>query len=82
MYNNGFIKFMRTDNAKAIMKKPMCFTLLALIAQRAKRSGEISIHGLDNGEALIGDHQSIGMTQQQYRTAKKLLEKYTRRQRS
>ena len=76
MTNGGFIKFMRSDNARELLKRPKCFALLAQIAQRARRSGELNIHDLGTGEALVGDRDSIGLTQQEYRTAKKFLEKH------
>lgn len=75
MSNGGFIKFMRSDNARELLKRPKAFCLLALIAQRAKRSDELSIHDLGIGEALIGDRGSVGLSQQEYRSAKAFLEK-------
>lgn len=66
---------MRSANARELLKRPKCFALLALIAQRARRTGEINLHDLNVGEALIGDHKTVGLTQQEYRTAKKTLER-------
>ena len=76
MGNTGFIKFIKSANTKELMKRPKCFVLLALIAVHAKRTNELNVHGLTIGEAFIGDHRSIGLTQQEYRTAKKNLEKF------
>ena len=75
MSNGGFIKFMRSDNARELLKRPKAFCLLALIAQRAKRSDDLSIHGLGTGEALIGDRGAVGLSPQEYRTAKAFLQK-------
>jgi len=70
MINGSFIKLMRSKNALELMKRPKSFMLLAQIAQRARRTSELNIDGLAVGEALIGDHESIGLTEQEYRTAK------------
>lgn len=51
---------------------PNAFLLLTLIAQRASRSNN-SVTGLNIGECYIGDHQSCGLTRQQYRTAIEIL---------
>lgn len=71
----SFIKFMITENTIELTKKPNALSLLALIAIRAKRTNGISVNGLEIGEALIGDYKNCGLTEQKYRTAKKLLEK-------
>ncbi len=49
-------------------KLPKAFLLLTLISLRARR---ISGHpdGLEIGDAKIGDHESCGLTRQEYRTA-------------
>ena len=67
-----FIQMMRTPETLEIFKHPKTFILLAQIAYRARRTNSI-IDGLEPGEALIGDHGSIGLSQQEYRTAKKNL---------
>ena len=72
---NGFIKLMRSRNTLVLLQRPKCFVLLSLIALRARRTGEINMHNLGIGEALIGDREAIGLTQQEYRTAKSALEK-------
>jgi len=46
-----------------------------MIAIRAWRGPGISPRGWDIGEALIGNYSTMGMTQQEYRTAKKHLKK-------
>ena len=55
------------------MKLHKAFVLLAQIAQRARRTSDLDIDELAVGEALVGDHESIGLTEQEYRTAKKHL---------
>jgi len=50
--------------------------LLKIIAGRARRTNEFNVLNLKIGEAFLGDYRSYGMTQQQYRTAKKQLTKW------
>ena len=73
--NNGFIKFRLSKNSQEILKRPKAFTLLAQIALKAKRTNSLSVDYLKFGEALITDPQQCGLTQQEYRTAKKQLKK-------
>ena len=70
----GWIKLHRSSETLELLKKPNEFSLYTMIAIRAKRTGDFNVHNLEVGEALIGDHQSCGLTQRQYRTAKKNLE--------
>ena len=70
---DGFVKFHRSADTLELIKKPKAFALLALIALRAKRTNCLSIHSLEPGEALIGDHKECGLTQREYRTAKSWL---------
>jgi hypothetical protein len=59
------------------MMYPIAFTLLTQVARRALRTGQqFNPHNLKVGQALLGDHQSIGATQQEYRTAKSQLESW------
>ena len=71
-----YVQLIRSKETEELMKKPYCFMLLSHIALRAKRTNDFSVHNLVIGEALIGDYRSIGLTEQKYRTAKKLLEKW------
>ena len=73
---NSFVKLIRSEDTMELMKKPREFMLLTLIAYRAKRTIAFNHLGLEIGEALIGDHQSCGLTERQYRTAKKNIEKW------
>jgi hypothetical protein len=72
----GFIKLMRHDDVEQlIVQKPKAFLLLTLIAWRARRSDErCKFTGLDQGQAMIGDYKSCGLSRQEYRTALRWLE--------
>jgi hypothetical protein len=70
---SGFLKLMRGEDTAELIKDHKAFTLLALIAYRARRNGAFSVDGLSTGEALIGDYKSCGLTQQAYREAKQRL---------
>jgi hypothetical protein len=71
----GFFKILRTKQTLELMKDPKAWTLFSLIAYRAKRTNEASIYGLKIGEALIGDYKSCGLSEKEYRNAKKRLAK-------
>jgi len=72
-----FVKFMESDNTKRILQKPKAFALLAQIAIRCQKSADTPNKiGLVQGEALIGDYASVGLTKKEYRTAKNQLEKW------
>ena len=73
--SNGWIKLNRSENTRELQKNAKAFTLLSVIATRAKRTDCISIYGLSVGQAMLGDHKSYGLTRQEYRTAKNKLEK-------
>jgi len=71
----GWFKAMRTDEAiELIAKNPLAYTLAAMIALRARWRAGFNRHGLDVGEAMLGDFEKCGMSEKQYRTAKKHLE--------
>lgn len=75
MSKSRFIKLIDSEKTEWLLfKHPNAFLLLTIIAKRARRiSGHID--GLQIGDALIGDHESAGLSRQQYRTAlKKLIE--------
>jgi len=71
-----FYKIIRSQETLDLLKHPYEFTLLALIAYRARRYCNLKTNGLETGEAMIGDYQTIGLSRQQYRTALKNLEKW------
>lgn len=53
------------------------FVLFNIICWRAKRKNCFSVHGLEMGEAMIGDWEICGFSSEKvYRNAKKRLEKY------
>ena len=52
------------------------FLLLYQIACRAKRTDSFNRYNLAIGEALVGDFKNIGLTEGQYREAKKFLAKH------
>jgi hypothetical protein len=68
-----FIKLFRGDITLELMKYPPAFMLLCQIALRARRTDKFNQYNLLPGQALIGDHNSIGLTMKQYRTAKNKL---------
>lgn len=72
----GFIKLMRSEATRELLKDPKAFGLLTAIALRAKRTDDFNIHGLKPGQALIGDHTAYGLTEQEYRSAKSRLQRY------
>lgn len=70
-----FIKFIPSEEAMYLLKKKgHAFRLLTIIAEAARRY-ENGTHGLRTGEAFIGGFEDYDMTEQNYRTAKKILEK-------
>ena len=71
--SKGFIKLNRSEEAEELLiKHPNAYLLLNLAALRAQRTKNHH-SGLAIGEALIGDWKAMGLTEQQYRTAKKHL---------
>ncbi len=72
----GFIKLMRSDATRGLLRDGPAFQLLTQIALRAKRTNDFNIHGLQIGQALIGDYASCGLTRRKYRTAMAHLERY------
>ncbi len=76
MSKNGFVKLYR-EGLELLEGSSSAFFLLTLIALRARRKGSMySTHKLKMNEAVIGDHETIGLTRQQYRSAMEKLEKY------
>lgn len=65
---------MRGEFAETLIRRsPNAFTLLAVIAMRARYASGSSLDGLTQGQAQIGDHANYGMTEKAYRCAKELL---------
>lgn len=71
-----YIKLMRSEIVVQLLRDPNAFVLATVIAYRARRTDSFNVHGLDVGEALIGDHASYGLTRQQYRGAMQRLKKW------
>jgi hypothetical protein len=55
---------------------PHAFMILFAIALRARYSDGFNADGLQPGEAMLGDYGKLGMTEQEYRTAKQQLQKF------
>lgn len=72
----SWIKCHRTEESLQLATKPEAFMLLWQIAYRAQRKGTFNLHNLKVGEAFLGDYKNLGMTQGQYRQAKKFLQKH------
>jgi len=72
----GFLKLVRGEQTVELLKHPNTFTLLAVIAYRARRRNLFDNERLGVGEALLGDYANYGLTEQQYRTAKTKLQQW------
>ena len=73
----SYIKCYRSDEANELLAaNNKAFLLLFQIATRAKRTSSFNRYNLDIGEALVGDFKEIGLTEGQYRQAKKFLAKH------
>ena len=70
MNQPGFIKLMRTDESRELMRDTAAFVLLAAIARRARYSRAPALDGIGFGQALIGDHRAYGLTRKQERCAR------------
>ncbi len=68
-----FVQMIRSEIFDELVKTPLAFVLLAIIARRAKRTDKYNRNNLQAGEALIGDYKNYGMSEQNYRTAKSQL---------
>ena len=68
-----FIKASRSETASFLDFNPNANHLLNVIARRARRT-PCNLNNLSVGECFIG-FKSVGLTEQQYRTAKKHLQK-------
>ena len=65
-----FIQFVRNSKnfEELIKRRPTAFVLLAVIADRARRTDDNNFDDLEIGEALIGDYTTYGVSRQVYRT--------------
>lgn len=71
----GFIKYMRSEEAEYLLSYPNANHLFSVMAYRARRTNH-SINGLKAGQCFLGDYSNIGLTERQYRTAKKQLSEW------
>jgi len=75
--NNSWFKAVRSPDVLELIKaSPPAFSLAFLIAYRARYTEGFNCDGLEQGEAMLGDHKSYGMSARQYRTAKQQLAKW------
>lgn len=70
----GFVKAMRTEESTFLDMHPNANHMLNVIARRARRT-PCHLNKLEVGECFIG-HKGLGLTERQYRTAKKQLEEW------
>lgn len=66
---------MRSEEAEFLLKYPNANHLLMVMAFRARRTDH-PMNGLKAGQCFLGDYASIGLTERQYRTAKKQLSEW------
>ena len=70
-----FIKYIPdSEISNYLESKPLANHLALIIAKRARRT-DCSLNNLQIGQCFIGDYKKIGLTEQQYRTAKKELKR-------
>jgi hypothetical protein len=74
--SQGFIKLNRSNEALELLSDPNAFILLTVIALRARRPREFTVHDLEPGEALLGDPGHYGLTRQEYRRAQRRLKRW------
>lgn len=73
----SWFKAVRSGDALELIKaNPNAFVLAYVIAHRARYREGFSADGLEHGEAMLGDFQNYGMSEQNYRTAKEQLTKW------
>ena len=73
MKRSDWVNLNVCEETNWLLSKPWAFVLLAQIACRVQAKSLLQ-RSLGNGEALVGDYRSIGLTQGQYRQAKKVLQ--------
>jgi hypothetical protein len=73
---NGFVKLGRGEATWELLEDHNAFVLLTVVALRARRTGGFNRHGLQIGQALIGDYEAYGLSRQEYRSAKVRLQRY------
>lgn len=78
MGNKYFVKFVEhsLEFYVLINQRPTAFVLLALIVDRARKVPLTIKDEIEVGEALIGDYEEYGATEQTYKTDKHYLKKF------
>ena len=75
--HQGWFRAMRgSEPLELIKRNPNALILAFVIAHRARYHDGFNQHGLERGEALLGDFRNYGMSQRKYRTAKMMLEQF------
>jgi hypothetical protein len=75
--SHGWFKAMRSNEALELLRANRnAFLLLYVIAYRAQWRPGFNRYNLQQGQALLGDHKSYGMSAREYRTAKQNLQKW------
>lgn len=73
----SWFKSVRSADALELIKaSPNAFVLAYVIAYRARYREGFNADGLEQGEAMLGDHENYGMSARSYRTAKQQLTKW------
>jgi hypothetical protein len=73
----GYFEATRSEEALELIRaNPLAFTLAYIIAARANWRAGFNRHNLEFGEAFLGDFESCGMSERNYRTAKELLARW------
>jgi hypothetical protein len=70
----SFVKALRSEQAAFFDTNPLANHVLNVIARRARRTPD-PLNGLQVGECFVG-HKGLGLSEQQYRTVKKNLQKW------
>ena len=71
---SGYFEATRSEDALELIRlNPLAFILAYFIAARANWRGGFNQHNLEFGESFLGDYEEYGMSERQYRTAKKQL---------
>jgi hypothetical protein len=74
---HGFFAATRGEEPLELIKlNKNAFVLAYVIAARARWSARFNKYNLQPGEAMLGDYLEYGFTEQEYRTAKAILEKH------
>jgi hypothetical protein len=72
--SESYFRIFRSEEMRYLARKhPNAFILLTFIADRARRENGHP-DGLTIGQCHIGDYKEYGLTEKEYRTAKKILE--------